>query len=163
MGQTFSMVSRDVSMETGYSHAAFFPWTLSRAKAELNKREKTKTLVSEEDISVTHRKPEGEDGVLRGTLALVFSIQIARGGRNLLKSQPPENSCCGPAERNPTSIPEDAGSIPCLNQCGHELWCRLQMQLESCVAMAVAEAGSGSSNSTPSLRTSICHRCGPKK
>ena len=29
--------------------------------------------------------------------------------------------------------------------------------------MAVVEAGSGSSNSAPSLGTSICRRCGPKK
>ena len=29
--------------------------------------------------------------------------------------------------------------------------------------MAVAQAGSCSSNSTPSLGTSICSRCGPKK
>ena len=39
------------------------------------------------------------------------------------------------------------------------------MQLRSCVvvAVAVAVAGSCSSDSTPSLGTSICHRCGPKK
>ena len=38
----------------------------------------------------------------------------------------------------------------------HELWCRLQMQLRSQVAVAVVQAGSCSSNSTPSLGTSIC-------
>ena len=37
------------------------------------------------------------------------------------------------------------------------------MGLRSLVAVAVALAGSRSSNSTPSLGTSICHRCGPKK
>ena len=39
------------------------------------------------------------------------------------------------------------------------------MWLGSCiaVAMAVAMAGSYSSDSIPSLGTSICHRCGPKK
>ena len=47
--------------------------------------------------------------------------------------------------------------------CCHELWCRLQTQLRSCVAVAVVWAGSSSSNSTPSLGTSMCHRCGPKK
>ena len=49
----------------------------------------------------------------------------------------------------------------------HELWCRLHMQLESdmavAVAVAVAVAGSCSSSLTPSLGTSMCHRCGPKK
>ena len=47
----------------------------------------------------------------------------------------------------------------------YELWCRLQMRLGSCVAvaMAVAKAGSCSSNWTPSLGTSICHRCSHKK
>ena len=34
------------------------------------------------------------------------------------------------------------------------------MQLGSCVAPAVAVAGSSSSDSTPSLGTSICCRCG---
>ena len=42
----------------------------------------------------------------------------------------------------------------------HELWCGLQMRLGSCMAVAVAVA---ESNSTPSLGTSICRRCGPKK
>ena len=37
------------------------------------------------------------------------------------------------------------------------------MQLGSCVAMAVAQASSYSSDSTPSLGTSICHGFGPKE
>ena len=37
------------------------------------------------------------------------------------------------------------------------------MQLGSFVAVAVAQAGSCHSDSTPSLRTSTCHRCGPQK
>ena len=45
----------------------------------------------------------------------------------------------------------------------HELWCRSQMQLRSGVAAAVTYAGSCSSALTPSLGTSICRRCGPKK
>ena len=45
----------------------------------------------------------------------------------------------------------------------HELWCRSQMQLGSGVAVAVAWAGGYSSDWTPSLETSICHECGPKK
>ena len=37
------------------------------------------------------------------------------------------------------------------------------MQVGSGVAVAVAEASSYSFDSTPSLRTSICHGYGPKK
>ena len=37
------------------------------------------------------------------------------------------------------------------------------MQLRSWVAVAVVQAGSCSSRSTPSLGTSICGRYGPKK
>ena len=44
----------------------------------------------------------------------------------------------------------------------HELWCRSQIQLGFCVAVAMVWAGSYSSNSTPSLGTSICHGCSPK-
>ena len=43
----------------------------------------------------------------------------------------------------------------------HEQWCRSQMQLRSCVAMDLVEAGSCNSDSTPSLGTSINR--GPKK
>ena len=42
----------------------------------------------------------------------------------------------------------------------HELWCRSKMWLGSCIAVAVA--GSCSSNLTPSLGTSICHGSGPR-
>ena len=45
----------------------------------------------------------------------------------------------------------------------HELSCRLQTRPGSPVAVAVAEAGSYSSDSTPSLEISIGHRCSPKK
>ena len=48
-------------------------------------------------------------------------------------------------------------------QCRLEMWCRSQMQLGSCVALAVVEAGSYSSDLTPRLGTSISCRCGPKK
>ena len=47
--------------------------------------------------------------------------------------------------------------------CCSELWCRLQTPLGSHVAMALAVAGSCSSDLIPSLGTCICHRCGPKK
>ena len=48
-------------------------------------------------------------------------------------------------------------------RCCRELSCRSQMQLRSGVAVAVALAGSYSSDLTPSLGTSICSGCGPKK
>ena len=63
---------------------------------------------------------------------------------------------------NPTSIHEDAGSIPSLSQCCCE-WCRSQVRLGSGVAVAGVWASSCSSNSPPSLGTSICCRCGPKE
>ena len=44
-----------------------------------------------------------------------------------------------------------------------ELWCRSQMWLRSGIAMAVGYACSCSADWTPSLGTSICHGCGPKK
>ena len=69
---------------------------------------------------------------------------------------------------NPTSICEDVDFIhgptqwvkdPAL----HDLWCKSQMQLGSHIAVAAVKAGCYRSDSTPSLGTSICHRCGPKK
>ena len=45
-------------------------------------------------------------------------------------------------------------------QCHRELWCRLQTQLGSRVAVAVAS--SCSFDSTLSLGTFKCHRCSPK-
>ena len=42
-----------------------------------------------------------------------------------------------------------------------ELWCRSRMQLS--IHVAVVYTGSCSSDSTPRLGTSICHRYGPKK
>ena len=70
--------------------------------------------------------------------------------------------------KNPTSIHEDAGLTPAslsglrIRRCC-ELWCRLQARLISCVAVAVLLAISCSSDFTPSLGTSTCRRCSPKK
>ena len=44
-----------------------------------------------------------------------------------------------------------------------ELCCKSQMRLGSGIVVTVVQAGSCSSDSTPRLGTSICHRCGPKK
>ena len=49
-----------------------------------------------------------------------------------------------------------------IQQCP-KLWCRMQTQLRSCIAMAVAWAGSCSSDSVPNLGTSRCQRCHTKK
>ena len=43
-----------------------------------------------------------------------------------------------------------------------ELWCRSQMHLGSCIAVAVVASSSSSDDSTPSLGTSICYGCNPK-
>ena len=64
--------------------------------------------------------------------------------------------------KNPTSIREDAGSVPSLTHC-QKLRSRSQMWLGYDVAVAVAVASSYSSDSTPRLGTSICHRCSLKK
>ena len=56
-------------------------------------------------------------------------------------------------------LPGDAAKVSDAAQIQHccELWCRLQMRLGSHVAVALVEAGGYSSDSTPSLGTSICH------
>ena len=44
-----------------------------------------------------------------------------------------------------------------------ELGCRLQTRLGSGVAVAVVQASGYSSDWTPSLGTSMCHKCSPRK
>ena len=44
----------------------------------------------------------------------------------------------------------------------HELWCRSLTQLRSFIAIAMTQAGSNSSDWTPSLGTSTRRRCSPK-
>ena len=71
---------------------------------------------------------------------------------------------------NPTRNHEVAGSVGSLpllsglmiRRC-RELWCRLQTRLGSSVAVALAQAGGYSSDSTPSLGTSICRGSGPRR
>ena len=49
--------------------------------------------------------------------------------------------------------------------CGLKIWhcCKLQCRSQMRLGSGVAMAGGYGSNSTLSLRTSICHRCHPKK
>ena len=99
---------------------------------------------------------------------IAWELQIAMGAPLHPKKRKSKNrsSHCGAAEMNPTRNHEVPGLISGLAQwiwCCRELQCRLQMQLGSCVAVAVVQASSYSSDLTPSLGTSICHGCGPKK
>ena len=73
----------------------------------------------------------------------------------------------GSAETNPTSTRTQVRSLALLSglrirHCSG-LWCGSQMWLGSPAAVAMAEASSCSSDSTPSLGTSMCQRCGSKK
>ena len=82
------------------------------------------------------------------------------------KKERKRSSCCCSAVMNPASIHGDVSWIPGqwlgIQRC-HELRCKSQMWLGSRVAVAVAWASNGSSDWTPSLGTSICRSCNPKK
>ena len=77
------------------------------------------------------------------------------------------SSCCSTAETNPNSMRIRVQPLALLSGSGiqncHKLWCKSQTWLGPHVAVAVAQAGSYSSDSTPSLGTSICCGCGPKE
>ena len=75
---------------------------------------------------------------------------------------------CIRSSHSGSSIHENAGLIPSFTQWIKDQRCcelqyRLQMQLRSGIAVTVVQASRCSSNSTPSLGTSICHGCSPKK
>ena len=84
-----------------------------------------------------------------------------------IKKKKRGSSRYGSAETNLTSMGIQVRSLASFSglriQCCHNLWCTSQIQLRSCVAMAVAKASSCTSNSTPSLGTSICHGYSSKK
>ena len=74
------------------------------------------------------------------------------------------SSHCGTVEMNPSRDHKVADSLSGLSiQCCSELWHMSQTQLRSGIAVAMVQAGSYSSNQTPSLGTSICCRCSPKQ
>ena len=79
-----------------------------------------------------------------------------------------QSSRRGAVEMNPTRNHDVAGSIPDLAQwVKHLALPRAVVQVEDTAriwhSVAVAQAGGNSSDQTPSLGTSICHDCSPKK
>ena len=94
-------------------------------------------------------------------------MNVLRQG--LYKMEQAQSSHCGSPVMNPQlgSMRTRVQSLAPLNglriQHYRELWSKLQTWLGSRIAVAVAQAGSCSSDLTPSLETSICCRYDPKK
>ena len=76
----------------------------------------------------------------------------------LIERVPPGSSRCGTAEMNLDSIHEDAVLIPGLAQCVRD-----PVLLRSRFAVDEAQVSSYSFHLTPTLGTSICCGCSPKK
>ena len=70
-----------------------------------------------------------------------------------------QKSCLNTSQNKRSSLVVQWVKDPALSM----LWCGSQTWLGSHAAVAVAVAGTCSSNSTPSLGTSICHLYGPRK
>ena len=114
-------------------------------------------------------KTEKEESGIYATFpvqTVALSWQITQERTCSIKVFQPGSSRHGSMVTNLTSVHEVCSlalfSGLRIQRC-RELWCRSQMELRSGAAVAVVSAGSHSSDSTPSLETSICLGCGPKK
>ena len=119
-----------------------------------------------------HRQPRGSSGPQASPPCPCASLLshlpplTEESPRKLCRSFDFWSSRGGTVGTNPTIIHEDTSLIPALAQGSRiqhcpERWCRSQTRLGSGIPMAVAS--DYCSNSTPSLGTSICCGCSPKK
>ena len=98
----------------------------------------------------------------------MFQIIACGGFLRPPQEDPTRSSHCGSVEMNLTSISKDVGSIPGLTQGVKGLVLPGAVAWVIDVALAwhgcgCGKASSFNSDSTPSLRTAICHRYGPLK
>ena len=97
----------------------------------------------------------------------VVSDGVGGGGTKVHKNIFFWSSRCGSVVMNLATMSMWVWSLASLSGLSirpcHGLQCRSQRRLGSSVSVAVVLACRCSSNSTPSLGTSICHRWGPKK
>ena len=96
----------------------------------------------------------------------IFDTYLMRTPKPLQEKETTGSSPCDSVETNLSiSMRMQVRSLALLSQltiqCCSELWYRLQMQPGS--GVAVAQASSCISNSTPSPETSMCCRCSPEK